>query len=78
VARLLTAWLLRLSGPCDRVGLPGQPGHLDQRCVDATDSAHWDAGQRLLMNRNVQAAVFNRAASICAAGWPMTAVRSAW
>jgi cyanophycin synthetase len=39
--------------------------------VDTTNSAHWEAGQRLLMNRNVQAAVFeNGAESICAQVWP--------
>ena len=67
VARLV-AWLLHLSGRV--TGLACRDGlYLDQRCVDATDSAHWDAGQRLLMNRNVQAAVFeNGAASILRSG----------
>ena len=60
----LVAWLLHLSGRV--TGLACQDGlYLDQRCVDAADSAHWEAGQRLLMNRSVQAAVFeNGAASI--------------
>ena len=63
VARLV-AWLLHLSGRV--TGLACQDGlYLDQRCVDPSDSAHWEAGQRLLMNRSVQAAVFeNGAASI--------------
>lgn len=63
VARLV-AWLLHLSGRV--TGLACQDGlYLDQRCVDPADSAHWEAGQRLLMNRSVQAAVFeNGAASI--------------
>ena len=67
VARLV-AWLLHLSGRV--TGLACQDGlYLDQRCVDPSDSAHWEAGQRLLMNRSVQAAVFeNGAASILRSG----------
>ena len=67
VARLV-AWLLHLSGRA--TGLACQDGlFLDQRCVDAADSAHWEAGQRLLMNRTVQAAVFeNSAAAILRTG----------
>ncbi|MBC7547925.1 MAG: cyanophycin synthetase [Polaromonas sp.] len=67
VARLV-AWLLHLSGRV--TGLACQDGlYLDQRCVDSTDSAHWEAGQRLLMNRSVQAAVLeNGAASILRSG----------
>jgi cyanophycin synthetase len=67
VARLI-AWLLHLSGRV--TGLACQDGlYLDQRCVDTTNSAHWEAGQRLLMNRNVQAAVFeNGAESILRTG----------
>ena len=64
----LVAWLLHLSGRV--TGLACQDGlYLDQRCVDPADSAHWEAGQRLLMNRSVQAAVFeNGAASILRSG----------
>jgi cyanophycin synthetase len=66
-ARLL-AWLLHLSGRV--TGLACQDGlFLDQRCVDPAASAHWEAGQRLLINRSVQAAVLeNGAASILRSG----------
>jgi cyanophycin synthetase len=41
------------------VGLACSEGlYLDGRQVDASDCAHWEAGQRILMNRSVQAAVF--------------------
>ena len=60
VARLV-AWLLHLSGR--HTGLACADGlFLDQRCIDSADSAHWEAGQRLLMNRSVQAAVFENGA----------------
>ncbi|MGH8832790.1 MAG: cyanophycin synthetase, partial [Polaromonas sp.] len=60
VARLV-AWLLHLSGR--HTGLACQGGlFLDQRCVDAADCAHWEAGQRLLINRAVQAAVIENGA----------------
>ncbi len=67
IARLV-AWLLHLSGRY--TGLACRDGmFLDQRCVEAEDSAHWEAGQRLLINRAVQAAVFeNGAASILSNG----------
>ena len=67
VARLV-AWLLHLSGRV--TGLACSDGlFLDQRCVETTNSAHWEAGQRLLMNRTVQAAVFeNSAAAILRTG----------
>ena len=62
VARLV-AWLLHLSGRV--TGLACQDGlYLDQRCVDPSASAHWEAGQRLLMNRSVQAAVFENGADV--------------
>jgi cyanophycin synthetase len=63
IARMI-AWLLHLSGR--HTGLACAEGlFLDQRCIDAAPSAHWEAGQRLLMNRSVKAAVFeNGAASI--------------
>ncbi|UUZ67266.1 cyanophycin synthetase [Polaromonas sp. P2-4] len=60
VARLV-AWLLHLSGR--HTGLACRGGlFLDQRCVDTADSANWEAGQRLLINRTVQAAVFENGA----------------
>ena len=63
IARLI-AWLLHLSGR--HTGLACEAGlFLDQRCIDPAASANWEAGQRLLINRTVQAAVFeNSAASI--------------
>ena len=67
VARLV-AWLLHLSGRVTGLAC-GDGLFLDQRCVENTDSAHWEAGQRLLMNRTVQAAVFeNSAAAILRTG----------
>ncbi|MCY7370697.1 MAG: cyanophycin synthetase [Polaromonas sp.] len=60
----LVAWLLHLSGR--PTGLACAAGlFLDERCIDPLPSATWEAGQRLLINRAVQAAVFeNSAASI--------------
>ncbi len=56
IARLV-AWLVHISGK--HVGLACTQGlYLDSRKVDAADSSTWDAGQRILMNRSVQAAVF--------------------
>lgn len=56
IARLV-AWLLHINGT--QVGLACQDGFfLGARQVDARDSTHWDAGQRLLINRSVEAAVF--------------------
>ncbi|MGQ0708224.1 MAG: cyanophycin synthetase [Rhodoferax sp.] len=56
LARLL-AWLVHISGK--HVGLACSEGlFLDARPVDARDCAHWEAGQRLLINRSVEAAVF--------------------
>jgi cyanophycin synthetase len=53
----LVAWLVHISGK--HVGLACSEGlYLDSRKVDAADSSTWDAGQRILMNRSVQAAVF--------------------
>ncbi|WP_087747512.1 MULTISPECIES: cyanophycin synthetase [unclassified Acidovorax] len=55
IARLV-AWLLHLSGR--HTGLACREGlFLDRRCVEAADSAHWEAAHRLLMNQMVQAAV---------------------
>ena len=60
VARLI-AWLLHLSG--HHTGLACRDGlFLDQRCVDSSDSSTWEAGQRLLINRAMQAAVFENGA----------------
>ncbi|KGM39592.1 cyanophycin synthetase [Aquabacterium sp. NJ1] len=63
IARL-TAWLLHLSGK--HVGLACRDGlFLGSRRVESGDRANWDAGQRLLMNREVNAIVLeNGAASI--------------
>jgi cyanophycin synthetase len=63
VARLV-AWLLQLSGRY--TGLACAKGlYLDNRQVEREDSAHFDAAHRLLINRNVQAAVIeNGPASI--------------
>ena len=56
IARLV-AWLVHISGK--HVGLACSEGlYLDGRQIDAADCAHWDAGQRVLINRSVQAAVF--------------------
>jgi len=53
----LVAWLLHLSGRY--VGLACQDGlFLDRRHVEKKDASNWATGHRLLMNRNVQAAVF--------------------
>lgn len=56
IARLVT-WLLHISGK--RVGLACEDGFfLGARQVDAKNSANWAAGQRLLINRSIEAAVF--------------------
>jgi len=56
IARLV-AWLVHISGK--HVGLACSEGlYLDGRQVASSDCAHWEAGQRLLINRSVQAAVF--------------------
>lgn len=69
IARIV-AWLLHLSGR--HTGLACGDGlFLDQRRVDAQDATDWEAGQRLLINRNVQAAVFeNSAETILRTGLP--------
>jgi len=60
IARLV-AWLLHLSGRY--TGLACRDGlFLDQRRVESADSTNWEAGQRLLINRAVQAAVFENGA----------------
>jgi cyanophycin synthetase len=56
IARLI-AWLLHIRGK--HVGLACQDGfYLGARQVDASDSTHWEGGQRLLINRSVEVAVF--------------------
>jgi cyanophycin synthetase len=56
IARLV-AWLLHLSG--SHVGVACADGfYLDRRCVQSGDCANFDAGQRVLINRVVEAAVF--------------------
>jgi cyanophycin synthetase len=56
VARLI-ARLLALSGK--HTGLACSGGlFVDRRCIDKADSANWGAAHRLLMNRAVEAAVF--------------------
>jgi cyanophycin synthetase len=67
IARLV-AWLVHISGK--HVGLACSEGlYLDGRRVDARDSTQWDAGQRILINRSVQAAVFeNPSATILGQG----------
>lgn len=67
IARLV-AWLVHISGR--HVGLACSEGmYLDGRQVLQSDCAHWEAGQRILINRSVQAAVFeNGSAMILAEG----------
>ncbi len=69
IARLV-AWVVQLSGR--HVGLACRDGlFLDRRRVDPADSTDWEAGRRLLINRNVEAAVFeNGAAAILRDGLP--------
>jgi cyanophycin synthetase len=56
VARLV-GWLMQLSG--DVVGVACRHGlFVGNRRVESADAACWEAGQRLLINRNVEAAVF--------------------
>ena len=62
IARLV-AWLIHISGK--QVGLACSEGlYLDGRQIDAANSSHWDAGQRVLINRSVQAAVFENPGSM--------------
>ena len=57
----LVAWLLHLAGR--RTGLACRDGlFLDQRRVESGDGTHWEAGQRLLINRAVEAAVLENGA----------------
>ena len=60
IARLI-AWLIHISGK--HVGLACSEGlYLDSRQVTHVNCANWEAGQRLLINRSVQAAVFENGA----------------
>jgi cyanophycin synthetase len=55
IARLI-AWLLHINGT--EVGLACRDGYfLGARQVDARDSANWVTGERLLINRSLEAAV---------------------
>lgn len=59
----LVSWLIQLTGK--HVGLACRDGlYLDKRQVDKKDSANWTAGQRLLINRSVEAAVFENGAAM--------------
>src|SRR5690606_32873553 len=61
IARL-TAWLLHLSG--QRVGLACRDGvYLGTRRIESRNGANFDAGQRLLMNREVNAVVLENGAA---------------
>ncbi|VWX58148.1 Cyanophycin synthetase [Burkholderiales bacterium 8X] len=66
----LVAWLVNLGGR--HTGLACRDGlFLERRRVDARDSANWDAGRRLLMNRAVEAVVIeNGAETILRDGLP--------
>jgi cyanophycin synthetase len=57
----LVAWLIGLGGR--HTGLACGDGlFLERRRVDARNSAHWEAGRRLLVNRAVQAVVIENGA----------------
>jgi cyanophycin synthetase len=56
IARI-TAWLLQVSGRY--VGMANEEGvHLNGRKVARGPLSEWESGQRLLLNKNVEAAVF--------------------
>ena len=62
IARLV-AWLVHISGK--HVGLACSEGlYLDGRQVASNDCAHWEAGQRILINRSVEAAVFENSSGM--------------
>ncbi len=69
IARLI-AWLLHINS--QQVGLACRDGfYLGARQVEATDSTPWDAAQRLLINRSLDAAVFeNSSRMILSEGLP--------
>lgn len=60
IARLV-AWIIQISGK--NVGLACADGlYLDSRQIVKAGSVDWDAGQRLLINRTIEAAVFENGA----------------
>ncbi|HEX8955770.1 MAG TPA: cyanophycin synthetase, partial [Burkholderiaceae bacterium] len=60
IARM-TSWLIQATGK--HVGLVCSDGlYLDNRHVEKRNCVNWDAGQRLLINRSVEAAVFENGA----------------
>ncbi|HEX7642495.1 MAG TPA: cyanophycin synthetase [Burkholderiaceae bacterium] len=60
IARM-TSWLIQATGK--HVGLVCSDGlYLDNRQVEKRNCVNWDAGQRLLINRSVEAAVFENGA----------------
>jgi len=63
IARMV-AWIAQLDGKM--TGVACKDGlFLDRRCHDAAASDHWQAGERLLINRNLEVAIIeNGAASI--------------
>ncbi len=62
IARLV-AWLIHLSG--QHVGLACRDGlYLDRRQVEKGNCANWAAGERLLINRSIQAAVFENGSEL--------------
>lgn len=67
VARLV-AWMLHLGGR--RVALACRDGlYLERRAIEQGDCAHWAPGRRILVNRNIDAAVIeNGARTILAEG----------
>lgn len=57
----MISWLIQATGK--HVGLVCSDGlYLDNRHVEKRNCANWDAGQRLLINRSVEAAVFENGA----------------
>jgi cyanophycin synthetase len=56
ISRLI-AWLIQVTGK--HVGLACTDGlYMDNRLVDKNNGVNWDSSQRLLINRSVEAAVF--------------------
>ena len=59
----LVAWLVQLSGK--EVGLACTEGlYVGRRRVDAAGASLWDAGHRMLMNRDIHAAVYEAPAAM--------------
>ena len=67
IARLI-AWLIQISGK--HVGLACADGlYLDRRLIEKAHCVTWEAGQRLLINRSIEAAVIeNPARSVLSEG----------